>query len=43
MLVYQKIMFDSYYCVKSFGHLKTLEKGFEKFIFYYYNDSQKRE
>ena len=33
MLVYQKIMFDRYYYIKSFCHLKTLEKRFEKFIF----------
>ena len=33
MLVYQKNVFDRYYCIKSFGHLKTLEKRFEKFIF----------
>ena len=33
MLVYQKTMFDRYYCIKSFCHLKTLEKRFEKFIF----------
>ena len=26
MLVYQKTMFDRYYCIKSFCHLKTLEK-----------------
>ena len=28
-----KTMFDRYYCIKSFFHLKTLEKRFEKFIF----------
>ena len=33
MLVYQKTMFDCYYCIKSFCHLKTLEKHFEKIIF----------
>ena len=33
MLVYQKTMFDRYYCIKSFCHLKTLQKSFEKFIF----------
>ena len=32
-LVYQKTMFDRYFCIKSFCHLKTLEKRFEKFIF----------
>ena len=43
MLVYQKTMFDRYYCIKSFYHLKTLEKRFEKFILYYYNGVQKHE
>ena len=33
MLVYQKTMFDRYYCIKSFCHLKTLEKRFKKIIF----------
>ena len=33
MVVYQKTMFDRYYCIKSCFHLKTLEKSFEKFIF----------
>ena len=33
MLVYQKTMFGCYYCKKSFCHLKTLEKHFEKLIF----------
>ena len=33
MLMHQKTMFDHYYCIKSFCHLKTLEKHFEKFIF----------
>ena len=33
MLVYQKTMFERYYCIKSFCHFKTLEKRFEKFIF----------
>ena len=43
MLVYQKTMFDRYYCIRSFFHLKTLEKPFEKFILYYYNGAQKHE
>ena len=43
MIVYQKTMFDRYYCIKSFCHLKTLEKHFEKFIFVYYNGAQKHE
>ena len=43
MLVYQKTMFDRYYCIKSFIHLKTLGKRFEKFILYYYNGTQKHE
>ena len=33
MLMYQKTMFDHYYCIKSFWYLKTLDKRFEKFIF----------
>ena len=43
MLVYQKTMFDRYYCIKSFCHLKTLEKRFEKSFLYYYNGTQKDE
>ena len=33
MLMNQKTMFDRYYCIKSFYHLKTLEKRFQKIIF----------
>ena len=33
MLVYQKTMFDRYYSIKSFYHLKTTKKRFEKLIF----------
>ena len=40
MLVYQKTMFDRYYCIKSFCHLKTLENA--SFL-YYYNGAQKHE
>ena len=36
-------MFDRYYCMKSFCHLKTWEKRFEKFFLYYYNGAQKHE
>ena len=43
MLVHQKNMFDHYYCIKSFCHLKTLEKHFLKFNLYYYNGTQKHE
>ena len=43
MFVYQKTMFDRYYCIKSFWHLKTLEKRFEKFILDCYNGAQKHE
>ena len=43
MLVYQKTMFDRYYCIKSFCHLKTFEKRFKKFILFYYNGAQKHE
>ena len=40
MLVYQKTMFDRYYCIKIFCHLNSLEK---RFILYYYNGAQKHE
>ena len=43
MLVYQKTMFDRYYCIKLFCRLETLEKQFEKFILYYYNGALKHE
>ena len=43
MLMHQKTMFDHYYCIKSFCHLKTLEKRFEKLFLYYYNGVQKHE
>ena len=34
MLVFQKTMFDRYYCIKSFSQLKTLEKMLRKVIFF---------
>ena len=34
MLMYQKIMFDHFYCIKSFCGLKTLRKYFENSIFF---------
>ena len=40
MLVYQKTMFDRYYCKKSFCHL---EKALKSSFLYYYNGSQKHE
>ena len=43
MLNNQKTMFEYYYCIKSFCHLKTLEKRLEKLIFVYYNGVQKHE
>ena len=43
MLVYQKTMFECYYCIKLFYHLKTLEKCFKSSFLYYYNDAQKHE
>ena len=43
MLVYQKTMLDRYYYIKSFCHLKTLEKRFEESFLYYYNGAQKHE
>ena len=33
MLIYQKSMFDGYYCIKTFFRLKTLEKLFQKGLF----------
>ena len=44
MLVYKKNMLGQYYCIKSFCHLKTLEKNASKISFlYYYNGAQKHE
>ena len=40
MSVYQKTMFDRYYCITSFCHLKNTSKS--SFL-YYYNDAQKHE
>ena len=36
-------MFDGYYCIKSFCHLKTLKKRFKNSFLYYYNGMQKHE
>ena len=33
MLMYQKSMFDSYYCIKTFFRSKTLEKLLQKVLF----------
>ena len=33
MFMYQKTIFDRYYCMKSFCHLKTLEKNASKSSF----------
>ena len=43
MLVYQKTMFDRYYCIKSFCHLKSLENTLKSSFLYYYNGAQKHE
>ena len=43
MVMYQKTMFGRYCCTKSFYHLKTLEKRFEKVSLHYYNGAQKHE
>ena len=43
MLVYQKTLFDRYYCIKSLCHLKTLEKIFKVFFCITYNSVQKHE
>ena len=39
MLVYQKAMFDRYYCIKSFCQLK-LENASKSSFSYYYNGAQ---
>ena len=41
--MYQKTMFDRYYCIKSFCHLKTLENASKSLFLYYYNGAQKHE
>ena len=43
LVVYQKTMFDRYYCIKSFCHLKTLENASKNSFLYYYNGAQKHE
>ena len=43
MLVYQKTMFDLYYCIKSFSSLENFRKALLKFIFVYYKSEQKHE
>ena len=44
MLVYQKTMFDRYYCIELLCHLKILEKNASKSSFLeYYNGAQKHE
>ena len=42
MFVYQKTLFDRYYCIKCICHLKTVVKNTYKSTFlYYYNGVQK--
>ena len=43
MLMYQKTMFDRYYCIQSFCHLKTLENALKSSFLYYYYGAQKHE
>ena len=43
MLENQKTMFDRYYCLKSFCHLKTWENASKSSFLYYYNGAQKHE
>ena len=43
MSVFQKTMFDCYYCIKSFCHVKTLEKASKNTFLCYYNGAQKYE
>ena len=40
MLMYQKTMFDRCCCIKSFCHLKTLEKRFEKKVYFGITDNR---
>ena len=37
MLMYQKSMFDRYYCIKTFSRSKTLEKMLQKVFFFVYS------
>ena len=37
ILMYQKSMFDRYYCIKTFSRSKTLEKMFRKSLFLVYS------
>ena len=41
--MYQKTMFDRYYCIKSFCDFKTLENALKSSFVYYYNGAQKHE
>ena len=42
MLMYQKSMFDCYYCIKIFFHSKILEKWLQKCLFSHtYNGAEK--
>ena len=44
MLVYQRTMFDRYYCIKSFCHLKNFGKNtLKSYFLYYYSGLQKHE
>ena len=43
MLMHQKTMFDRYYCIKPFCHLKTLKNASKGYFLYYYNVTQKHE
>ena len=40
MLVYQKTMFDRYYCIELFCHLKLWKKASKSSFLYYYNGAQ---
>ena len=41
--MYQKTMFDCYYCIKSFCHLKPLENASKNSFLYYNNGAQDYE
>ena len=43
MLEYQKTIFDRYYCIKSFCHLKIWKIASKSSFLYYFNGAQKHE
>ena len=43
MLMHKKNMFDRYYCIKSFCHLKLWTNASKSSFLYYVNGAQKHE